>query len=477
MQIKLQNIGIIKDSTLNLDGLTVITGKNNSGKTTVGKTLYSLLDATCDIQRKADTDKCYYIQRKLFDIGYYFDFVKQSPVNFNSGSSLMKDHPNLRKLIFQMYFSISSLDDILQYAHDLADELQNLDCHVFDGMGIRPQLFRYEVDGSKANSLSAIMEKRCQKALADLNQLFEQIENDFDLSAYIKESINQTLRNEFDEQIQPIALPNALSAIKLFHTDSVFFNISIEKNNIIENKTPIFYENPYKDVFLIDDPFVLDNINNNVIRPLSRIEARITKPGHIYSHNEKLKVTLESPSLSILEKTFLDDSLKPIRQQIDQVLPGTFDFSNEGNYYVQNGAKLKLGNLAAGSKLLSIIKILLDKGKLNETTLLILDEPESHLHPQWQNVFAEIVVLLVKVLHVNVLLTTHSPNFMLAIDAFMRKHQISEVTNFYQTEIMEDHFVRYRCVNDDMGQIYQDFLQYLSEMKILRKKYLESLEN
>ena len=34
MQITLDNIGIIKNSTLTLEGLTVITGKNNSGKTT-----------------------------------------------------------------------------------------------------------------------------------------------------------------------------------------------------------------------------------------------------------------------------------------------------------------------------------------------------------------------------------------------------------------------------------------------------------
>ena len=58
MQIKLKNIGIVKESTIMLDGLTVITGKNNSGKTTVGKALYSLLDAVVNIQRKAENDKC-----------------------------------------------------------------------------------------------------------------------------------------------------------------------------------------------------------------------------------------------------------------------------------------------------------------------------------------------------------------------------------------------------------------------------------
>ena len=105
-----------------------------------------------------------------------------------------------------------------------------------------------------------------------------------------------------------------------------------------------------------------------------------------------------------------------------------------------------------------------------------MDEPEAHLHPKWQNAFAEIIVLLVKELNVNVLLTTHSPNFMLALDAYMRKYEIAEKTNFYQTDVLKDGFVQYHCVNDDMGMIYQDFLQYLSEVKMLRNKYLTDIE-
>lgn len=40
MEIKLNHIGIIENSEIVLDGLTVIAGKNESGKTTVGKALY-----------------------------------------------------------------------------------------------------------------------------------------------------------------------------------------------------------------------------------------------------------------------------------------------------------------------------------------------------------------------------------------------------------------------------------------------------
>ena len=178
----------------------------------------------------------------------------------------------------------------------------------------------------------------------------------------------------------------------------------------------------------------------------------------------------------MFEQTVLSEALKETKSKIDSILPGTFEFSSEGEYYIQDGLKLRISNLATGSKMFSIIKMLLNKGEIDNTTMLILDEPEAHLHPKWQNAFAEIIVLLVKELNVNVLLTTHSPNFMLALDAFMRKYDISEKTNFYQTDIVENEFVQYHCVNDNMGKIYENFLKYLSEVKMLRNEYLTNTE-
>jgi predicted ATPase len=123
----------------------------------------------------------------------------------------------------------------------------------------------------------------------------------------------------------------------------------------------------------------------------------------------------------------------------------------------------------------SIIKLLLEKGNLNDDTMLILDEPEAHLHPEWQNSFAEMIVLLVKELGVNILLTTHSSNFVLALDAYMRKYEIETLTNFYRTKFNESGLVDYECINDNINLIYQDFLQYLSEVKVLRNKYLKCI--
>ena len=203
----------------------------------------------------------------------------------------------------------------------------------------------------------------------------------------------------------------------------------------------------------------------------------VLNPDRISSHADKLiRVLRNNRSLTVFEQTVLDNDFKEVQTYIDNIIPGTFEFSVDGEFYVQSGRKLKIGNLATGSKMFSIIKILLEKGEIDASTMLILDEPEAHLHPQWQNAFAEVIALLVSKLNVNVLLTTHSPNFMLALDASMRKYKLEDRTNFYQTDVLEDGFVRYSCVNDDIGKIYQDFAKYLSEAKMLRNRYLYPFE-
>ena len=82
-------------------------------------------------------------------------------------------------------------------------------------------------------------------------------------------------------------------------------------------------------------------------------------------------------------------------------------------------------------------------------------------------------MILVKEVGCNVLLTTHSSNFMLAIDAYMRKYGMDEKCNFYKTEYLEhEPFVEYKCVNDSLDEIYGDFVQYLTDVKQLRNMYV-----
>lgn len=476
MQIKLENIGIVKNSSIALNGLTVITGKNNSGKSTVGKTLYALLDSVSNISEKFEKDKCNYIKKTLDEIGedlHFWRLIKVYNKAFNK--KLLDENSFVQAWISGKYHELVNSGELELFIREAIHQLKQFD--------IKKDLVTKEVREFIAHFYQEANEKIQTELIAQefhdaifrMEELLETIKRDPQQIAYRKESINQTLQKEFAGQIQPIKGQSGPSSIMLSENDKIYFHITVE-NNCIENNTENqFKPVQYKKVYLIDDPFILDNLERD--RRLNQLffnsEESLLNSGHILSHNDKLRLTLtESKQQSIFEQTVLNDKLKNIREKIDQILPGTFELSSEGRYYVQNGVKLQISNLATGSKMFSIIKILLDKGELGDSTMLILDEPEAHLHPMWQNAFAEIIVLLVKELKLNVLLTTHSPNFVLALDAYMRKYRLEEKSNFYQTQILEDGFVQYNCMDDDIGKIYEDFLQYLSEVKMLRSFYM-----
>ncbi len=483
MQIRLKNIGVVKNSTIIIDGLTVITGKNNSGKTTVGKTLYSLFDAVANMQHKAESDKCVYVKRKLNNLGDILEFLRYFRVAVRGDAlGILEPYPTLKDLVSGEYRREISPETMEEFLYSLIDELKNLDTSSFVEQFATIRNWRVskaKITDTQKDKIRISFDKQKGQAISLLEKLVCDIHKDPELIDYARESINQTLRIEFSNQIQPVKGQIGTSEIELSDDDKVYFHFSIEDNLIVNDGAPVFTISPCKKVYLIDDPFILDDIATPGYfrgRVMEEHES-FFNPDRIGSHNFKLKNVLRnSKILTVFEQTVLNDTLKETKARIDNILPGTFEFSSDGEYYIHDGLKLRIPNLATGSKMFSIIKMLLNKGEIDDTTMLILDEPEAHLHPEWQNAFAEIIVLLVKELNVNVLLTTHSPNFMLAIDAYMRKYKIADRTNFYQTQIVEDGFVQYHCVNDDMGIIYQDFLQYLSEVKMLRNKYLTDIE-
>ena len=55
--ITIRGIGIIKEADIKMDGLTVIAGSNNSGKTTVGRALYAVTSAVEDLAEKQQQDQ------------------------------------------------------------------------------------------------------------------------------------------------------------------------------------------------------------------------------------------------------------------------------------------------------------------------------------------------------------------------------------------------------------------------------------
>ena len=54
MNLKIKDFGVIKNADIKVDGITVITGNNNTGKSTIGKVFFSYFNSFHDMEIKID---------------------------------------------------------------------------------------------------------------------------------------------------------------------------------------------------------------------------------------------------------------------------------------------------------------------------------------------------------------------------------------------------------------------------------------
>lgn len=477
MKLIVQHIGIIEESLIELNGLTILTGKNNSGKTTVGKILYSLVDGMNDLTRNYRLDRERFIYRKLAEVASSSDAIHQLVMlEGDEKDDILADYPLLRSFIHEEFLNENQYFNVETYAAGLLKELEQIKQWVSSG-GTKYVLVSAFYQGKDNLKFEEAFQRQTENAIRVLKKMFENLEQDSDLMKYARARINQIMRKEFMGQIQPAQGCEEDSGIELEDEGTECVKLTIRNNEIVEDGKPVHYASVRK-AYFIDDPFVLDGKMMTSNQPQNRFgfinkEERVLDSSAILTHRNRLAVQIRNyEETSPFEQMILDQNLKDVREKLNGIVPGSYEFTNAGDYYVENGVRLRMSNLATGSKLFSIIRILLDQGELNEKTLLILDEPEAHLHPEWKNEFAEVIALLVKELGVKVLLTTHSASFVMAIDAFVRKYELAQVTHFYQTKMAETGNDRFECADDHLGDVYQEFLDYLAEAKALRDQYL-----
>lgn len=128
-------------------------------------------------------------------------------------------------------------------------------------------------------------------------------------------------------------------------------------------------------------------------------------------------------------------------------------------YHRKDGRDFDLDDCATGIKALSILSILHSKGWLDAETLLIIDEPEAHLHPQWIVEYARILLLLSKHLKVRIVMTSHSPDMVNAIHTIGRSLGMENDIGFYLAEEDEQEKFKfnYRSLGNKVGPIFKAY--------------------
>ena len=81
--------------------------------------------------------------------------------------------------------------------------------------------------------------------------------------------------------------------------------------------------------------------------------------------------------------------------------------------------------------------------------MLIIDEPEVHLHPKWQLEYVKVIVEICKIYDSKVIITTHSPYIIDAFETYSKEN-----TEFYTSIRNEDGSYNIEKV-DNMDIIYK----------------------
>lgn len=159
-------------------------------------------------------------------------------------------------------------------------------------------------------------------------------------------------------------------------------------------------------------------------------------------------------------------------ENIQKVIGGEvfYDSQKDDFYFKKEGLEnpVNMHATASGIRMFGFLQILMANGSLSKDSVLILDEPEVHLHPKWQLKYAEIIVELVKA-GVYVLVNSHSPYMIEALKVYSDKAGIQKQTNFYLAEKNGDGITAtIKDSTDDLEPIFAKLAEPLDRIEILK---------
>ncbi|MDU2588281.1 MAG: AAA family ATPase [Streptococcus sp.] len=440
MKLTLDNIGNVKHAEIEINGISVIAGQNGTGKSTISRSLFSIFSANYDLINKISNDRMRAINDYLE--GYFSDIEinrkKSSEIGIfrriNSSpfyTELIKIISENLVIIFGQNYSEHNDESIKEIIIDSINEFNKRNS----------KYFVLNVEDMDLNVIS----ENVKEILSQSDQsIFNQILTDH-------------LTDEFHNQINNIY--NPLTGIISLKIKNEQINVKINQNKATADKLINFRT----DVVYIDDAAaIVDNKFSNKLLSNKFFKKFFNKFDSL-DHNTHLIEQLEderNDTYTLRAKT--TDRLNSVFNKINDTLNTDIVNSSEDE---EDEKKLNIINYSSGMKTFYLIKSLIENGVIRENGTLILDEPEVHLHPEWQLKFAEIIVLLQREFALHVLINSHSPYLVEAIDIFSKKNGINNSVKYYLAKDgIED-------VTDSIDKIYEQMYVPLNLLEELAEDF------
>lgn len=426
MRLTLENIAKVRKADVEINGITVIAGENNTGKSTVGKALYSVFNSLYHVEDQIKEERVKTISNLLDGI-----YLRAKRDYINIG------YANRNAIAEKLIENFQEQPNQIEYIKSL----------------IVSFLRREFEEGAETLNDKEVDEIACK-----IKEVLE-VSNDEILKLVLVSKLN----SEFNRQINNIYHDDKGTIYLTIRKEQT--GIVISENFVKEVRKPISLQT---EVVYLDDPFVLDESGSFIEMNLSNLVKRTMLEDHRSDVREKL-INRRKESTTI-DEILINRKLKRIYEKLDAICDGQIiprEAYGFGYKRKDSNKILNIKNISTGLKTFVILKTLLLNGTLKENGTIILDEPEIHLHPQWQLLFAELIVLIQKEFNMHILLNTHSPYFLQAIEVYAAKYEIADKCKYYLAQLEGDMAV-INDVSDSTETIYKLLAKPFQDLENVR---------
>ena len=416
MRFQLKNVGVISEADMLLDNITLIAAENDSGKSTIGKALFTLINTMN-----------YFEDEYILNVTNIIDGVYSSLNNLLQAKEKNYKNERIKEILENNYITKIELDglkkELFLKLDDVVRNRERSNIFVDDSIlkKVTLNVKKLSEYSDKDNEIKELLS--LEKTLKDfLEALFKIFNETLDYNLIEKESFQKALKEEFETGIRNIFEDKEESSL-ILEDENSSIEIKLLNDEVVETKLPIRELRNNYNIIYIESPLIIDYLDKICD------EKEIKRDDKNYILKENLMNKLEFNIVdNLLGK---EKEIEKINKQIVEIISGEFTFDKQTRKYnyKKNGYNINVKNTANGIKTFGLIEMLLNNRRLNEKTILIIDEPEVHLHPNWQVKYAEILVILAMNLKVKILLNSHSPYFIDAIKIYSEKYRCN--TRFY----------------------------------------------
>ena len=418
MKLKIRNINKIKTADIKLDGLTVIAGANSSGKSTVGKLLFSMVKSQANAEFLNHQSKEEKLRKRVEEL------YKRANGCFSryDDAKLAEILPLPISRFIAPLVELTDKEEIKRRLGKISSWIESKD--------ISPRiksLFYKDID----NISIALGDSKAADIASEVRVFTE------------SEFMNKICSYKTKESKAKLEYDNPNSFLSLEFADDLINQVYFEGDDYLSDAT--YVESPLY-LHILDTLLYAATYQEYQTRPMMTFRGMV--PIHIKDLANKLHALQMVPSGKESQSEY----------GLSELMGGRFAFDKDSKvlkfFSERMGMELSPINIASGIKTFGMVQILLETQVIGNDKILIWDEPENHLHPQWQVTFAELLVKLAK-RGIPVIISTHSPYFVQGIRYFSAKHDLETFTNYYLAEEEEDSRLSViHDVKDDLNQIF-----------------------